>query len=267
MIKNTFIILLFVLTWSFVNPSTIYAHELLPKVLQEFLVENPDATPDEIQDLIRREAPEFSEKYKDKDKIVEILRGQSTNFFDNAWDFLKLGVHHILIGLDHILFILSLLLVFVSIREVLKLTITFTIAHSITLLLAGSSIIVLSPKIVEPIIALSIAFVAIVSVFFANNKYLTWSKGKVGVVFLFGIFHGLGFAGLLEEIHIPKEKFISSLFSFNIGIELGQILIVLIVLPFIYYFRKKSWYNISIKIFAVAISLIAIFWFIQRVFF
>ncbi len=231
------------------------AHELLPKALQEYIVEHPDATTDEIQDFIRAQAPEFAEKYGDKDKVIEIIRNQDTRLFDNMYDFMKLGVGHILAGADHILFVISLLLVFVSVREILKLTITFTIAHSITLILAGTSVFVLSSKIVEPIIALSIAFVAVTSVFLKDNRYFGSLKSKLVMVFAFGLFHGLGFAGLLEEIHVPKEKFVSSLLAFNIGIELGQILIVLVALPLILY----------AKIIAVIIALLGIFWAVQRI--
>lgn len=260
------VVIVSVLVFQFL-PSIALAHELLPKVLTEYLSQNPDATPEEIQEFIRLEAPNFAEKYQDKDKVLELIRGQNTNFFDNAYDFIKFGIEHILIGLDHILFVLSLLLVYVSVREILRLTIAFTFAHSITLLVAGSGLLVLSPKIVEPIIALSIAFVALTSVFFKDNKYLGNIKSKTTMVFIFGLFHGLGFAGLLEEIHLPKDKFISSLLSFNIGIELGQILIILIALPFIYLFRDKKMYPVIIKIIAVAMSVLSVFWVIQRIFF
>lgn len=249
------------------NVPVASAHELLPKALQEYMTGHPDATSEEIQDFIRAQAPEFAEKYKDKDRVIEIIRNQDTGLFDNMFDFMRLGVGHILAGADHILFVLSLLLVFVSVREILKLTITFTIAHSLTLILAGTSVLVLSPKVVEPIIALSITFVALTSVFCRDNKYLSGIRAKLTMVFVFGLFHGLGFAGLLEEIHVPREKLVSSLLAFNIGIEIGQILIVLIALPFILYAKDKPWYGTLIKIVAVLIAILGIFWAVQRVFF
>jgi hypothetical protein len=163
--------------------------------------------------------------------------------------------------------VLTLVLVFVSIYEILKLTTTFTIAHSITLVLAGSGILTLPSRVVEPLIALSIAVVAITSVFFKGKKFIGENRGKIAMVFFFGLFHGLGFAGLLKEIKIPADRFISSLFAFNVGIELGQLVILAVVLPPIYYFRNRPWYPKAIKLIAAIISAIALVWLIQRVFF
>jgi predicted anti-sigma-YlaC factor YlaD len=87
------------------------------------------------------------------------------------------------------------------------------------------------------------------------------------MVFVFGLFHGLGFAGLLEEIHVPEEKFVSSLFAFNIGIEIGQLIIVAVALPLIFLARKKSWYPRVIQGIAIVIGALGIFWAIQRAFF
>ncbi len=177
---------------------------------------------------------------------------------------MKLGVTHILSGPDHILFVLSFLLVFTGIRDVLKYTSTFTVAHSITLILAGSGLLVLSSRIVEPMIAFSIAAVAVTSVFFRKISYLGSTKAKLGIIFFFGLFHGLGFAGLLREIQVPPDKFLASLFSFNIGIEVGQLIIVAIALPFIYLLRHKSWYPALVKIASVIIASIALTWMVQR---
>ncbi|MBC7708256.1 HupE/UreJ family protein, partial [Polaromonas sp.] len=84
-------------------------------------------------------------------------------------------------------------------------------------------------------------------------------------VFFFGLFHGLGFAGLLQEIQIPQDKFLASLVSFNIGIEIGQLIMVAAALPFIYAFRNKKYYPLCIKIIAVIIATIALFWMVQRI--
>lgn len=250
---------------SFFLGAPIQAHELLPKILVEYMEENPNATPEEIEAFVTANAPELTEKYKDKEDVVMLIREQNTNIWDNMWDFLKLGVHHILSGADHILFVISLLLVFVSLREILKLTITFTIAHSITLVLAGLGLITLSTRITEPLIALSIAYVALTTVFFGAKKYFGSTKAKVATVFFFGLFHGLGFAGLLEEVHVPKENLVSSLFSFNIGIEVGQLIIVAIALPLILWAKNKGWYSKLIKVLAVIIGIFGVVWAIQRI--
>jgi hypothetical protein len=244
--------------------SAASAHEILPKNVVEFIQSNPDASPDEIKQYIADEAPEFSDKVQSDQAIIDVVN-QDTSFFDNAFDFMKLGVEHILDGPDHILFVLSLLLVFISFKTILKYTSTFTVAHSITLILAGSGALVLSSQIVEPIIALSIAVVAISTVFFAGNKYLGKERAKLGIIFFFGLFHGLGFAGLLEEIAVPDDKFLSSLISFNIGVEIGQLIIVALALPFIYLLKDKSWYPTAVKVFALLIASIAVFWFFERI--
>ena len=250
-----------------VFPIIVSAHDLIPTQLKNYLIDHPNATPEEVLQFANQQTPEYAKKFRDGAAIVAIVRNQKSSFFDNILDFLKLGTKHILSGPDHILFVLSLLLAFLSWREILKLTTTFTIAHSITLVLAGTGILTLSSKIVEPMIALSIAYVAITSVFFKRHAFIGKNKGKIAAVFFFGLFHGLGFAGLLKEIQIPQDKFVSSLFSFNIGIEFGQLIIVACAFPLIYLFRHKPWYPFAIKIVAGIIAGIAIFWFFQRIFF
>ncbi len=246
-------------------PKVASAHELIPKAVQEYIQKNPQATAQQVKEFSEQAAPEFSEKIGDGNNIIELVKNPDTSFIDNSIDFIRLGIEHILDGPDHILFVLSLLLVFLSIKEILKLSITFTLAHSVTLILSGAGILSLSSDIVEPLIALSISVMAIYTVFFYNKKYLDNPRIKAGIVFFFGLFHGLGFAGLLKEIQIPQDRFLTSLISFNIGIELGQILIVLLALPFIYLFKDKSWYPYAIKIFAILIALTGVVWFMQRV--
>ncbi|MBA3758364.1 HupE/UreJ family protein [Candidatus Saccharibacteria bacterium] len=241
------------------------AHELLPKNVIQYIKDNPEASEEQIKDYIDKNAPEISGRVKDQQDVIEIVN-QDTSFTDNALDFMKLGVQHILGGIDHILFVLSFLLVFVSIKEVLKYTGTFTIAHSITLILASTGVLTLNPRLVEPVIALSIAVVAITTVFLPKKSFLGSPRAKLLIIFSFGLFHGLGFAGLLKEIQVPPDKFLASLVSFNIGIELGQLLIVAVALPFIYLLRNKNWYPKLIKVTAVVIASIAIFWMFQRIF-
>ncbi len=245
--------------------SRALAHELLPQNVIQYIKENPEASTDELKAYIEKNAPEVAGKVKDQQDIIDLVN-QDTSFIDNALDFITLGIHHILGGFDHILFVLSLLLVAISLAHVLKYTATFTVAHSLTIILAGSGALTLSSKIVEPIIALSIAAVALSTVFLRDNKYFGNIKYKLGLIFAFGLFHGLGFAGLLEEIQIPDDKFISSLISFNIGIEIGQLIIVAVAFPFLYILRNRSWYEVFIKVLAVVISVIALFWMFQRIF-
>lgn len=251
----------------FIHVSTpdLSAHELMPKEAIEYIKLHPDATTGEIQQFIEQKSPGYSKKFKSKKEAIDVITNQKTNFFDNAKDFLTLGIKHIMEGNDHILFVLSLLLTFVSAKEIVRLTSTFTLAHSLTLILAGANIVKLSAKIVEPVIAFSIAYVAIATVLLKNKAVLGQTKFKLATVFFFGLFHGLGFAGLLQEIQVPKDKFFSSLISFNIGIEIGQIVIVAFICPVIYFLRKRVWYSKFIKIVAGIISIIAIFWGIERI--
>lgn len=249
----------------FALPTLTAAHELLPRVLIEYMQQHPNASAEEVEQFLLENDPNFAKKYKAKDDIIRLVKNQDTNIWDNAWDFLKLGVGHILSGPDHILFILSLLLVFLSLHLILRLTITFTLAHSITLILAGTGILVLSSSVVEPLIALSIVYVAVTSVFLKHIPFFADQASKVGTVFFFGLFHGLGFAGLLKEIQIPSDKFISSLLSFNLGIELGQLCIVAVALPFIFWLRRYTWYPRFIQLCAALIGVVGLVWVVQRI--
>src|SRR6476620_1025113 len=138
--------------------------------------------------------------------------------------YLKLGVAHIVpYGIDHILFVVALCLLNSKLKTILWQATAFTAAHSITLGLSMKNIIVLPSEVVEPIIALSIVFVAVENVLL--NELKAW---RILVVFLFGIIHGLGFAAALNEIGLPPDKFITSIVSFNIGVEIGQALIIVV---------------------------------------
>ena len=258
--------LLFFLLLSFGQTTALFAHELLPKEVVEYLKEHPDATPEDMRTFALTQDPKIAEKFANSstEELLTIIQNPESGLFDNVYDFAKLGVHHILRGVDHILFVLTLLLVFVSIWEILKLATAFTVAHSVTLILAGTGAVVLYPAIVEPLIALSIAVMAISTVFFGTSRIFKSEWSKVAIVFFFGLFHGLGFAGLLEEIAIPERSFLASLLAFNVGIEIGQLVIIGLTLPVILYFRNRIWYPTAIKIFAVSISLIALLWFVER---
>jgi len=154
--------------------------------------------------------------------------------------YIKLGFLHILpLGYDHILFILGIFFLNPNLRSVLWQATAFTIAHSITLALAATGSIQPLPSVIEPIIALSIAFIAIENIF---STTLNW--WRILVVFGFGLIHGMGFAGVLAEIGLPENNFINSILSFNIGVELGQITVILIAnFLLINWIRKKKWYR------------------------
>ena len=139
--------------------------------------------------------------------------------------YVKLGFQHIIpTGLDHVLFVTALCLLTTRIKTILCQATAFTVAHSVTLALSMKNIIVAPSAIVEPVIALSICFVAIENILFSELKW--W---RVLVVFLFGLIHGMGFATALNEIGLPPNKFYTSIISFNAGVELGQLAIIVLI--------------------------------------
>src|SRR5712672_1826084 len=144
---------------------------------------------------------------------------------DVVWFYLRLGFQHILPrGFDHILFVAGLCLLSTKIKTIFWQATAFTVAHSITLALSMKNIIVAPPAIVEPIIALSIFFVAIENLLLSELK--PW---RILIVFLFGLIHGMGFASSLNEIGLPPGKFYTSILAFNGGVELGQVVIIVLV--------------------------------------
>jgi HupE / UreJ protein len=182
-----------------------------------------------------------------------------------VWFYFALGFKHIIpAGADHILFVIGLCLLSTSIKTIFWQATAFTAAHSITLALSMKNIITAPGVLVEPIIALSIVFVAV------ENMLLTQLKPwRILVVFLFGLIHGMGFASALNEIGLPAGKFFTSVIAFNAGVEAGQITVIVamfacLVVPL----RQKKWYRAGIVYpLSAAIALVAAFWTVQRVFF
>lgn len=177
--------------------------------------------------------------------------------------YLILGFTHILPkGLDHILFVLGMFLLTARVRDVLAQVTAFTIAHSITLGLTMYGAVSVSPRIVEPAIALSIAYIAIENV--VTTKLKPW---RVGIVFCFGLLHGMGFAGVLKELGLPRSQFVPALVSFNVGVEAGQLTVIATAfLLFAYWWQGKPWYRQRFVVPAsVAIGAIGLFWTVQRV--
>jgi len=177
-------------------------------------------------------------------------------------EYLPLGFYHIIpAGMDHILFILGIFLLSPNMRPLLWQVTMFTIAHTITLGLSMNSIITLPAHIVEPLIALSIAYVGI-----ENILSRSLHKSRLILVFMFGLLHGLGFADALSEFGMPENNFISALVSFNMGVELGQLTIILFAyFGITIWFKSKSAYRkIVIIPISLLISMISLYWFIDR---
>jgi len=173
------------------------------------------------------------------------------------------GFIHILPqGLDHILFVLALFLLATKTSTLLWQVSAFTLAHTITLALGIFGIFNLPSNIVEPLIALSIAFVAIENIF--QQKLTKW---RLPIIFAFGLLHGLGFASVLVDLGLPESEYVSSLISFNIGVELGQITVILMaILATRWVANKPEYRNYVVIPASVIISGIALFWFYERTF-
>jgi HupE/UreJ protein len=169
--------------------------------------------------------------------------------------FVELGVEHILLGLDHVLFLVALLLGAQGMRQVIKLATVFTAAHSVTLALGALGWVEVPPAIVEPLIALSIAYVA------AENILGGASRHRLGVVFAFGLLHGLGFAGSMSW---SGGIDLAALATFNVGIELGQALIVLALFPALLLIRRFRWSPLAHGAAAAGAASIGLFWFAER---
>ncbi|KAA9338632.1 HupE/UreJ family protein [Hymenobacter busanensis] len=184
---------------------------------------------------------------------------------DVVLTYLQLGFTHILpLGLDHILFVLGLFILDPRLKPVLWQATAFTVAHSITLGLAAAGLVTPLSSVVEPLIALSILFVAIENLL--TDRLQPW---RVALVFGFGLLHGLGFAGALADIGLPKHAFMESLISFNVGVELGQVTIILLAWLLVgKWFGNKPWYKQRIVVpVSLLIGAVALWWTVERVFF
>jgi hypothetical protein len=154
-----------------------------------------------------------------------------------AWSMLKLGVQHILTGADHLVFLLGLILVGGTLRSLAGVVTAFTLAHSITLALAALSVFAPSPRLVEPAIALSIAYVGI------ENLFVKDASRRWRITFPFGLVHGFGFAGALREIALPRAQVPVALVSFNLGVEIGQLAVLSVALPLTLAARAAPWFG------------------------
>lgn len=180
-------------------------------------------------------------------------------------EYLKLGYLHIIpLGLDHILFILCVFFLNNNLKQIVLQASMFTLAHSITLGLAMYGVIQPKASLIEPLIALSIVLLALENVF--SYKVKPW---RLVMVFLFGLVHGMGFAGALSDLGMPSYAFATALISFNVGVELGQLTIILCMYFLVArIFAHKHWYRKAIVIPAsLLIAAVAGYWTIERIFY
>ena len=179
-----------------------------------------------------------------------------------AADYLELGFIHILPkGLDHILFVLGLFLLSRQLKPLLWQVTAFTLAHSITLALSIYGYIDLPSSIVEPAIALSIAYVGIENLL--TRELHAW---RVVIVFLFGLLHGMGFAGVLTELGLPQNEFVTALISFNVGVELGQLAVISLAFLAVFRLRRnqRAYRRWVVVPGSLGIAIMGLYWTVER---
>lgn len=180
-----------------------------------------------------------------------------------GWYYFKLGFTHIVPqGIDHVLFIIGICLINTKLKPIIYQATAFTIAHTIALALSMKNIIMVPGPVVEPVIALSIVFVAIENLILKELK--PW---RILLVFLFGLIHGMGFASSLNEIGLPPDKFFTSILTFNLGVEVCQVMLIgVLFMLLIKPFRERVWYRPRIVFpISVAIALVSGYWAIERI--
>lgn len=193
--------------------------------------------------------------------VVQVTDGLSTR--ERFVKYLHSGFIHIIPrGIDHILFVLGLFLSTIIFSRLVWQITTFTLAHSISLGLAASGVIQISADVVEPLIALSIAYIA-----FENIRNSQTASSRLIMIFVFGLLHGLGFAFVLTEFGLPSASFLTSLFAFNIGVELGQLAVLVAAMVLFYQWSKKPSYRVFVQIpGSVLIGFVGLYWTIERLF-
>ncbi|MFM2224024.1 MAG: hypothetical protein RJA07_226 [Bacteroidota bacterium] len=185
-------------------------------------------------------------------EIIEIVK-----------QYLQIGFTHVIpLGFDHILFILSIFFLNSNLKSVIIQCSVFTLAHSITLGLTAAGYILPNPKIIEPIIAISILVASIENLF--HHKINSW---RLIIIFIFGLIHGMGFANALKDVGLPPEHFLASLLSFNVGVELAQITVIVAVYFLIAkWFSKKDYYYSKIVYpLSSLIACVALYWTVERI--
>jgi hydrogenase/urease accessory protein HupE len=183
----------------------------------------------------------------------------SPSLFETGLQFVRMGILHILTGYDHIAFLIGVVLIGGSFKTSLKVVTSFTVAHSITLALAAFRVVQLPGRLVESGIALSIMYIA------AENVLFRQFDRRWIVTFFFGLIHGFGFAGALAEVHLSRHLLATALFSFNLGVEAGQLCIVGFLLPILLYLNRQRFHLMFVRSCSAVIFCLGSFWLWQRI--
>lgn len=189
---------------------------------------------------------------------VAIDGSAGASWFEIFKRFLALGVEHILIGYDHILFLFALIIGATRLWPLVKVVTAFTVAHSLTLGLAWFGFVTLPSSLVESLIALSVAIVAILNLM-GGKIERRWP-----IAGAFGLIHGLGFFGVLQELGPPADRPIATLLAFNLGVEIGQLAIVAVVFLPLIWWSRQTWFRTSARMASITILAVATWWFVER---
>lgn len=243
--------------------------------LQNFLIkiDYPRSNPALTSLVVYKEIGGSVEQIFSGPEKTEILLGSGKSFYEIAKQYILAGIEHILIGYDHLLFVLCLILISKSTRTLIYAVTGFTIAHSITLSLATMNLIKVRTELVELLIALSIIILAREILFARKNKLeLPLSiKFPISISAFFGLLHGFGFAVVLQELGLPFDMKINALLFFNIGVEIGQLIFIGIVLLIAIILRSNPLFSNHYLPFLNQLGIyfigtISTFWFLQRTF-
>lgn len=181
-------------------------------------------------------------------------------YLQTVLSFIGLGITHIFTGYDHLAFLVGLLIVTTSLAALVKVVTSFTIAHSITLALATLNLVVLPARLTESLIPLTIGYVAV------ENLLGMRTVARYRITFIFGLIHGFGFSNVLREMQLSRAHLVLSLFSFNTGVEIGQIAFVLVIFPLVIYMASSPWRQQSRFVVSLVVMCLAVYWFVQRAF-
>lgn len=193
---------------------------------------------------------------------IKVALGEKAVAARGAGSLFTLGVGHILTGYDHLLFLLALMLRGGGLWSLLKIITAFTLAHSVTLALAALDIVNLPPTLVESVIALSIAYVA------AENLFPRYAISRRWTVsFIFGLVHGFGFSSILREVGLPRENLLLSLLNFNLGVEAGQAVAVVLAAPILMWLKNNRWEPKLVATVSGMVLAVGLFLFVERAWF
>lgn len=209
----------------------------------------------------------------DVNSLKATVHNSFMNILLQSTHYITIGIEHILLGYDHVLFLIGLLLLPLGLRSLLIITTMFTLAHSMTLAVSIFELFTLPAPYVEALIALSIVYIAIENINFLREKksirdgshdQYNWRKRAV-ITFGFGLLHGFGFSYVLKEIGLG-DHIVGSLLFFNMGVELGQLLIISICFPILYYTFKQVWGNKLAISLSALVGAMGLFWLFQRIY-